>query len=158
MMNILNVLALVPLLLSIPAQAEDLVFEEASLEASCSSSSLTVRVPALESLTQSKTNVLTEDLGSPGVCRAVRDQLLSRHRHLGSIATKLERRETFLGYGPCEAKVCRSDYQFVLVEQIVVEIDEIRFDTESEIKASERLFSKPWNSQYCPPEAPDCDL
>jgi hypothetical protein len=125
---------------------------------SCSKSTLTLRISKLKRYTKSNTELFTERYGSVGVCKAVQNLLTIQSSTLASIETTTDSRTSILQINPCIDSQCSADELSTLVETVNLQIKEASFSMEGVVPGSEHVEKLTWNSQFCPPFKPDCDL
>lgn len=149
-------------LLSLQAGANGMfVVRPNEINSLCNDSDLAVTISPLTQVTRSRTHLVKANTGSKGLCEAGRQYLQFSKPITVSFTVRVDKADYLVKANPCyptTMQICSAIYREVMVETIMVKVKALELSNRVEIPGTQRDRLVQWDSQYCPPFHPDCDL
>lgn len=134
------------------------VIKPNELQVNCSKDEALVTMDKLRLYTKSNMRAVSAYVSHEGMCRALADYLINQTSLMVELETRLSEEKAVVRDLPCDGNICKTVYRAYLAEYVSVWVKEVQFSGKAIVPGTERFETIEWDSRYCPPYAPDCDL
>lgn len=130
------------------------------IKAVCKANTLIAEIEKLKNFTYSKTKVVEVETNSIGICEAANKALFTQTPVLVEVQSELQNQNSLVKVNYCNSdmETCSALYRKSVLEAVEVRINQIVLYSQAEVPGSAEEYLIEWDSEHCPPYAPNCDL